>query len=69
MIKLIGFCKGGNAIGFCKGRNRFGIKNVVWVTDRGILTNNKINELVKSVEGLDFITGLKKNLRLSKIFE
>ena len=43
-----------------KVRNRFGVTNVVWVTDRGILTNNKINELVKSVEGLDYITGLKK---------
>ncbi len=43
-----------------KVRNRFGIKNVVWVTDRGILTNAKINELVKPVEGLDYITGLTK---------
>jgi len=43
-----------------KVRNRFGIKNVVWVTDRGILINSKINELVKPVEGLDFITGLTK---------
>lgn len=43
-----------------KVRTRFGIKNVVWVTDRGILTNSKINELVKSVEGLDYITGLTK---------
>ncbi|HEY9702585.1 MAG TPA: IS1634 family transposase [Allocoleopsis sp.] len=43
-----------------KVRTRFGIKNVVWVTDRGILTNSKINELVKTVEGLDYITGLTK---------
>jgi transposase len=43
-----------------KVRTRFAIKNVVWVTDRGILTNNKINELVKPVEGLDYITGLTK---------
>ena len=43
-----------------KIRKRFGIKNVVWVTDRGILTNAKINELVKPVEGLDYITGLTK---------
>jgi transposase len=43
-----------------KVRTRFGIKNVVWVTDRGILTNSKINELVKSVDGLDYITGLTK---------
>jgi transposase len=43
-----------------KVRTRFRIKNIVWVTDRGILTNSKINELVKSVEGLDYITGLTK---------
>jgi transposase len=43
-----------------KVRIRFGIKNVVWVTDRGILINSKINELVKPVEGLDYITGLTK---------
>lgn len=43
-----------------KVRTRFGLKNVVWVTDRGILTNSKINELVLSVEGLDYITGLTK---------
>jgi transposase len=43
-----------------KVRTRFGIKNVVWVTDRGILINSKINELVKSVDGLDYITGLTK---------
>ena len=36
-----------------KVRKRFGIHNVVWVTDRGILTSSKINELVKPVEGLD----------------
>jgi transposase len=41
-----------------KVRTRLSIKNVVWVTDRGILTNSKINELVKSVDGLDYITGL-----------
>ena len=34
--------------------------NVVWVTDRGILTNAKINELVKPIEGLDYISGLTK---------
>ncbi len=43
-----------------KVRTRFGIKNVVWVTDRGILTNAKINELVKPIEGLDYISGLTK---------
>ena len=43
-----------------KVRNRFGIKNIVWVTDRGILTNANINELVKPIEGLDYISGLTK---------
>ena len=43
-----------------KVRNRFGVKNIVWVTDRGILTNANINELVKPVEGLDYISGLTK---------
>ena len=33
---------------------------MVWVSDRGILTNSKINELVKPIEGLDYITGLTK---------
>ena len=43
-----------------KVRNRFKIQNIVWVTDRGILTNAKINELVKPGEGLDYISGLTK---------
>lgn len=43
-----------------KVRNRFGIKNIVWVTDRGILTNANINELLKPIEGLDYISGLTK---------
>lgn len=43
-----------------KVRKRFGISNVVWVSDRGILTNSKIKELVKPIEGLDYITGLTK---------
>ncbi|MDJ0661564.1 MAG: IS1634 family transposase [Crocosphaera sp.] len=33
-----------------KVRKRFGVKNVVWVTDRGILTSSNIKELVKPVE-------------------
>jgi transposase len=43
-----------------KVRKRFGISNVVWVSDRGILTSSKIKELVKPREGLDYITGLTK---------
>ena len=43
-----------------KVRKRFGVHNVVWVTDRGILTSSNISELVKPVEGLDYISGLTK---------
>ncbi|MDB9417333.1 tail length tape measure protein, partial [Microcystis aeruginosa CS-556/03] len=41
-------------------RKGWGIENAVWVSDRGILTNSKIKELVKPIEGLDYITGLTK---------
>ena len=43
-----------------KVRNRFGIKNIIWVSDRGILTSAQINESVLPREGLDYITGLTK---------
>jgi len=43
-----------------KVRKGWGIENVLWVSDRGILTNSKIKELVKPIEGLDYITGLTK---------
>lgn len=43
-----------------KVRKRFELSNVVWVSDRGILTSSKIKELVKPIEGLDYITGLTK---------
>ncbi len=43
-----------------KVRKVWGIENVVWVSERGILTNSKIKELVKPIEGLDYITGLTK---------
>ncbi|WP_375329570.1 IS1634 family transposase [Microcystis sp. BLCC-F210] len=43
-----------------KVRKGWGIENVVWISDRGILTNSKIKELVKPIEGLDYITGLTK---------
>jgi transposase len=41
-------------------RNSFGITHIVWVTDRGILTNAKINQLLKPQKGLDYISGLTK---------
>ena len=34
----------------------WGIENVLWVSDRGILTNSKIKELVKPIEGVGFAT-------------
>lgn len=43
-----------------KVKKRFGIARIVWVADRGILTDNKINELVKTDSDLDYITGLTK---------
>jgi transposase len=43
-----------------KVRKRFEIKNIVWVTGRGILTNAQIQEVVKPKEGLDYISGLTK---------
>jgi transposase len=43
-----------------KVRKGWGIENVVWVSDRRIFTNSKIKELVKPIEGLDYITGLTK---------
>ncbi|WP_013335032.1 IS1634 family transposase [Gloeothece verrucosa] len=51
-----------------KVRKRFGIKNVIWVTDRGILTSSKIDELVKPLPGLDYITGLTRT-SLKKLAE
>jgi transposase len=43
-----------------KVKNRFGIKNIIWVSDRGILTNAQINESIKPREGIDYITGLTR---------
>jgi transposase len=42
-----------------KVRTRFGIKRVVFVGDRGILTQARINQELKPVEGLDWITALR----------
>lgn len=42
-----------------KVRTRFGIKRVVFVGDRGILTQARINQELKTVEGLDWITALR----------
>ena len=40
-------------------RNRFGIKTVVFVGDRGMITSARINEDLRDVEGLDWISALR----------
>lgn len=42
-----------------KVRERFGLKRVVFVGDRGTLTSARIEQEMKEVEGLDWITALK----------
>jgi transposase len=42
-----------------KVRQRFGIERVVWVGDRGLITSKRIEEALRDVEGLDWITALR----------
>ena len=42
-----------------KVRKRFGIKRVVFVGDRGMITSKRIDEELRDVEGLDWITALR----------
>ncbi len=42
-----------------KVRRRFGIQQVVWVGDRGMITNTRILADFQPVEGLDWITALR----------
>lgn len=42
-----------------KVRHRFGLKRVVFVGDRGLITEARINEELKNIEGLDWITALR----------
>ena len=42
-----------------KVRSRFGIENVIWVGDRGMITNARINEDLKKTTGVDWITALR----------
>ena len=44
-----------------KVQERFGISQVVWVGDRGTITNANILEQLKAQEGLDWITALTKS--------
>ena len=42
-----------------KIRERFGIQRVVMVGDRGLITSQRIEESMRGVEGLDWITALR----------
>lgn len=42
-----------------KVRERFGIKRVVFVSDRGLITQARIDEELEGVEGLDWISALR----------
>ena len=51
-----------------KVRSRFGISHVIWVGDRGMITQARIREDLKQVEGLDWITALTKS-QIQKLAE
>ncbi len=44
-----------------KVRGRFGIKQVVWVGDRGIITSKNIREELEKIDDLQWITALSKH--------
>jgi len=44
-----------------KVRKRFGIKRVVFVGDRGMITSKRIEEELRGVEGLDWISALRSD--------
>ena len=56
-----------------KVRGRFGIERVVFVGDRGMITSKRIDEELRSVDGLDWITALRadniKKLASQKVVE
>lgn len=56
-----------------KVRGRFGIKRVVFVGDRGMITSKRIDEELRDVDGLDWITALRsdtiKTLALKGVIE
>jgi len=51
-----------------KIRKRFGIRRVVLVGDRGMITSKRIDEDLREVEGLDWITALR-NESIKKLVE
>ena len=42
-----------------KVRERWGLRNVVWVGDRGLLTDARIEEELRPVKGLEWVTALR----------
>lgn len=56
-----------------KVRQRFGIRRVVFVGDRGMITSKRIDEELRGVDGLDWITALRadniKKLASQKVIE
>jgi len=42
-----------------KIRHRFGLERVIWVGDRGLITQARIREELEPLEGLDWITALR----------
>ena len=42
-----------------KVRTRFGVRQVVWVGDRGLITEARIRDDLRTVEGLAWITALR----------
>lgn len=42
-----------------KVRSRFGIKQIIWVGDRGIITSSRIKEDLKKQQGIDWISALR----------
>jgi len=49
-----------------KIRKRFGVRRVVMVGDRGMITSRRITEQMRGVEGLDWITALRAD-RIQKL--
>ncbi|NET05754.1 MAG: IS1634 family transposase [Symploca sp. SIO2B6] len=42
-----------------KVRSRFGLRRMVWVGDRGMITQTRINQELTATEGIDWITALR----------
>lgn len=42
-----------------KVRSRFGIEQIIWVGDRGMITSTRIKEDLKTKEGIDWISALR----------